>query len=220
MEPVDDGFAATPVELADGSLLTSRLDLAAHRIVIAIDGRERSHNMTLGPSSRSIGEEILELAASHGSLVDVDRSRFGDPGSRTYEREQAEAFHRAAKAVVEAMVDLNRSVAGEVAGPHLWPHGFDIATEWYSPVLFDHEDGRANAQVAAGWYPSDASYVYVNPWPFQGEWAEFGLPHGATWHLDGWQGAELPVPEEGLAPAALVDLARAVHDLAGGLRGR
>jgi hypothetical protein len=95
----------------------------------------------------------------------------------------------------------------------LWPHGFDIATEWFSPRLVEYGDSTANAQVAMGWYPSDEGYVYVNPWPFEDDFTSIVLPPPAQWHLDGWQGAKLDVPSgDGLASDEIASVGHIVHE--------
>ena len=112
-----------------------------------------------------------------------------------------------------AFAEMNSSLPGEIAGPHLWPHGFDIATEWYSPKMAPFGESEASAQIAVGFYPSNQSYFYANPWPFEEDWASHPLPPGASWHRDGWQGAELP--PAGLDQANIVAFGLSVHSIAG-----
>lgn len=214
MDPVGPGFASKPVALADGTSLHSALDLVDHRIRIGADDDERIYDMALGPSPSSIGQAILQLAADHGSRIRVDAGRFEDTDEQVYDTSHAAAFFEVSSTVVDAMRQLNTTLQGEVAGPHLWPHGFDIATEWISEVTVGQGADEANAQIATGWFPSEDSYLYVNPWPFEEEWSRASLPHGAAWHLDGWQGAELSVPASGLQGGVVVELAQAVHVLA------
>ena len=215
MDPVDEGFATAPVVLADGAELSSTLDIANHRIIVSAGSDLLAFDMGEGPSPRSLGDAVVDLAHRHGTTIDVDRARFSDRGKMDYAPGEAASFRESARSVVAAMAEVNADLEGEVTGPHLWPHGFDIATEWYVPRIVEHDGERGNAQIAVGWYPSDSSYLYANPWPFESSWSGATLPHGASWHLDGWQGAELAVPSEGLDGSVLVELARAVHELAG-----
>ena len=108
---------------------------------------------------------------------------------------------------------LNAGLVGHTAGPHLWPHGFDIATEWLSDRIVAADGHEGRAQIAVGWYPGVDSYVYVNPWPFADSFASIDLPGSAAWHLEGWQGAKLDVPRGGALPIEeIVALARRVHE--------
>lgn len=213
MKPTDRGFATQPVVLADGASLRATLDLVDHQILIdAADGRRR-YDMVLGPPPSVVGLAMTQMAADHGPDLAVDTMRFSDTEDQVYSPAHAEAFFVSAGAVLEAMDRVNTGLVGEVEGPHLWPHGFDIATEWYSDTAVSRNAEDATVQIATGWYPSEDSYVYVNPWPFGDGLVDDPLPHGARWHTNGWQGAELGVPADGLEGSALIDLARAVHQL-------
>ncbi|MCL1594599.1 MAG: hypothetical protein M3132_09635, partial [Actinomycetia bacterium] len=133
-----------------------------------------------------------------------------------YDSAHAAVFLAVASSVVEAFDTINSSVPGEITGPHLWPHGFDIATEWYSPNMVDYEGTPTSAQIALGWYPSGDAYFYANPWPFEDAFLETELPAGATWNTEGWFGAKLDVAdvdrEDGVA--TVVALGVSVHDAA------
>ncbi|MCL1600880.1 MAG: DUF5996 family protein [Actinomycetia bacterium] len=207
------GLLSAPTPLADGSDLYSTIDLKTHEIVISANGDAERIDLTDGPSSLSIGEAAVAVAARHGTDIDADKERFGGSDTLVYNKDHAAAFFAAASYAATAFADMNNSLAGEVAGPHLWPHGFDIATEWYSSKMASYGDSEASAQIAVGFYPSNESYFYANPWPFEEDWASHPLPPGASWHLDGWQGAELP--PAGIDHANIVAFGLSVHSIAG-----
>ena len=69
----------------------------------------------------------------------MDTDRYSDPSPKAYDPEAGSAFLANAKNVVMAMEFVNQRLDGEIVGPHLWPHGFDIATEWYSEKTVDYE---------------------------------------------------------------------------------
>lgn len=194
MQPTERGFAAAEVTLADGSTLTSEIDLAQHRVVVAIGETSSVTHLREGVSSRAIGELALALADDNGSTIEVDDDRLGTDAPLPYVAEDAEAFLEAAQHAIVAMERVNQGLSGDIGGPHLWPHGFDIATEWYSERVVTGDSGPANAQIAMGWYPAVESYFYVNPWPFRDEYAAIQLPVGASWHIEGWFGAKLDIP--------------------------
>ena len=195
LDPTSSGFAAAPVTLADGERLSVELDLVRHRLVAAAGADAIEFDLGAGPPPRHVGEAIHALAEKHGTTIDVERERFDEASIQPYVADHATAFLRASQAAIVAMEDLNADLIGEIAGPHLWPHGFDIATEWFSDKSVAYGGSLTNAQIAVGWYPHASSYVYVNP----------------------WQGAKLDIPDGGaIAGGSLTDLGRAVHDLARG----
>ncbi|MEN8041566.1 MAG: DUF5996 family protein, partial [Actinomycetota bacterium] len=206
------GLVASPTPLADGEELTTSIDLVEHRIVVQA-GEDVEHlDISGGPSPADIGNAILAIADKHGSTIDVDPDRIAGSETLPYDREHAERFLAAATYAANAFGEMNGAVSGEVTGPHLWPHGFDIATEWYSDKLVPYGDSEAPAQIAVGFYPANESYFYANPWPFEDAWAEKPPVEGSTWHLDGWQGAVLD--PEGVDGADIVAFGSSVHELA------
>ena len=212
MDPHPVGFVTWPTPLADGSELVTVLDLERHVVTASAGDDVIDIDLTSGPSSRSVGDALMGLATSHGLDADVDVERFGSSESRSYDTAHAEAFLGASRAAVAALESVHDPLGGEVAGPHLWPHGFDVAAEWFSERMVPYGDGEASAQIAMGWYPSEESYVYVNPWPFRAEYEEIPLPAGAAWHRDGWDGAQLFVPAVGVDTATVAELGSTVHE--------
>ena len=212
MKIARNGLRTSPTPLADGTNLVATIDLVGHEIVIEAGGDTECIDIATGPSPAAIGEAMLTFAARHGSGIDADEERFADTDTRIYVPDHASAFLASALFVSDAFSEMNKSVPGEVTGPHLWPHGFDIATEWFSTVRVPYGDSDASAQIAVGWYPAGDGYFYANPWPFQDSWAETPVLEGTSWHLDGWQGAVLD--SAGVESTKVVAFGRAVHDLA------
>jgi hypothetical protein len=213
MVPTLTGFAAAPTPLGDGSTLTSAIDLSGHRLEVCAGDDRLVVDLREGTPPSAVGADIERLAASHGATFSVDRARFAAAERQHYDPGHAALFRDAARAATEALDVLNAGLVGHTAGPHLWPHGFDIATEWFSDRIVAADGHEGRAQIAVGWYPGVHSYVYVNPWPFADSFASIDLPGSATWHIEGWQGAKLDVPEGGALPIEeIVALARRVHE--------
>ncbi len=207
-------FATEAVPLHDGAELVSSLDVASDRITLTAGEEQRILTLSDGPSPRSVGNEIVALADRHGSQFDVDASRYADDSPQSYDTGHATAWFDNTAWVAAAFDEINAGIDGEVTGPHIWPHGFDLATEWFSTRVVEGEDGSPNAQIAIGFYPAGEPYFYANPWPFDPAWASIDLPHGATWNTDGWFGAKLEVSGTGpISRSVIVELGRFVHDL-------
>lgn len=212
MTVTSEGLVSAPTPLGDGTELVGVIDLTSHEIVLSAGDHTERIDISTGPSSRSIGAAMVSMAAQHGSDIDVETDRFGGSEELQYSADHATTFHAASLVAVAAFEEMNLSVPGETAGPHLWPHGFDIATEWYSTTMVPHGDGEAPAQIAVGFYPSNDSYFYANPWPFEEPWGEEVPVDGGSWHLEDWQGVVLPAKD--LSKRGIVALGTAVHELA------
>ena len=219
LHPVQDAeitvFASARTPLADGTELVSVLDIDRHVITVTAGSDRQTFDLLGGPSPHSIGSAVTALAFRHGSEAEVDGSRFDDTDEQVYEQWHAKAWHANSVWVIDTFAILNTRIDGETAGPHLWPHGFDIATEWFSTRVVDEGEG-GNAQIAVGFYPAGDAYFYANPWPFDVEWTQASLPSGASWHTEGWQGAMLPVSQLGGEDQReqVLGFARSVHELA------
>lgn len=214
MEPTGTGWAAAATPLADGTKLESELDLENHRILVRAGDDEMRPDLTDAGSPMGLAHAVARLAEAHGSTIDIDTDRVPDLATAGYDPSAAAAFQASATAAVDAMAVLNSSLDGEVTGPHLWPHGFDIATEWFSQRLVDYDGSPTNAQINLGWYPLEDAYLYSIPWPFEESFAEASLPGDAIWHRAGWDGARWDVRSE-ISTADVTELGRRVHEVAG-----
>jgi hypothetical protein len=216
MRPSSAGLSTAPITLGDGSELISSIDVANHQILIVAGSDSRSIALEPGPSPLSVGEAVLSFAAERGTVVNADASRYEDSGAQRYEPSDAVSWLENTRWLVDTFTAFNASFSGEVTGPHMWPHGFDVATEWFSDKTVDSNGAATSAQIALGFYPAGDAYFYVNPWPFEDSWADTELPGAATWHVEGWQGAKLMASDLGADTDrdVVIDLAQTVHDLA------
>ena len=174
-----------------------------HRDCISLtgsDGRSWSIPMDAGLSSSGMGERVLAAAAEAGITGEVDRSRFAGDELGIYD---PDAVRRFFTAIVRAqrVFTRHRARLGIDAGPiQLWPHGFDLAMEWFGTRVESYQENGKTlelpAQLNLGFYPGDddaGSYFYSNPWPFDSDkLLDRELPAGAVWHTEGWQGVMLP----------------------------
>jgi hypothetical protein len=112
------------------------------------------------------------------------------------------------------------TLPGETSPVQLWPHGFDLAFEWFGSRIEIYEGAEYPSQLNLGFSPGDSddqSYFYSNPWPFEGKiLLDKPLPKGASWHTEGWQGTILPYLElvgDSKADQRLLDYAAWVFKL-------
>ena len=117
------------------------------------------------------------------------------------------------------------SLSGELGLVQLWPHGFDLAFEWFGTRVVEYEEGgsvtKYPSQLNLGFSPGEAShpqpYFYSNPWPFdEAQLVDKPLPRGARWSTGSWQGTLLPYAElvdDSQAEKRLLKYARGVFEI-------
>lgn len=217
-----NGLITDNMPQPDGGIVTGRMDFQRAQLILeSSDGHDWAWPMDAGLSGSAMGERLLAAAAEAGLTKQVGRDRFASDEPGVYD---AGVVGRFFVALVRADRVLQRHSTrlGRKSGPvNFWPHGFDLSVEWYGTrVVRSTEDGEVKeqpAQLNLGFYPGeddDSSYFYSNPWPFDADkLLGRGLPDGAVWHTDGWEGTMLPytaVHDE----AQVLDYAAAVYDIA------
>lgn len=214
------GLVTDPVVLADGGLLTLRMDFRDHAVHLETShGDHRIFAMTDGASGTQFGDTIVEAARRFGLNGPFARDRYESDATGTYDPAAAEVFWEAIAAVAGVFATHNASLVGEVGPVQVWPHGFDLATEWFGDgdeTWSEGDDsGSSPRQINLGFYPGDSEqYFYSNPWPLRGaDLTSRPLPHGAEWITDEFEGSKLAysaIAEDPEGPAKLADYARAV----------
>jgi hypothetical protein len=221
-----DGLISDPVALPDGGAVRLKMDLVAHQIVLTANGeRLASFGMAEGTSSSEMGNRVLGEVAKLGLMGDYDRARFENDDRRAYDPGRVSEFLKALVKADRIFEQHRETLPGERGPVQLWPHGFDLAFEWFGTRVEVYEENGERqelpSQLNLGFFPGGpetAPYFYSNPWPFEGD-KLLGkeLPEGASWHTNGWQGTILPYKALEADPAAeqrLLAYAKRVFELA------
>lgn len=194
---VPRGLETKAMQLPAGGELILRLDLVDHQIVVVADGRNAAtFAMTDGLTGTEMGDAVIDAVATLGLEGEYDRTKFESAGVREYEPAVAATF-LATLTDLAAVLSIQRHRTGAGAGPlQLWPHGFDLSFEWFGTRVEEFEEHGELKQLPAqcnfGFYPGGRSYLYSNPWPFEGDsLLSVDLPGAAEWHTEGWQGSIL-----------------------------
>ena len=217
------GLVTDPVPLPDGGSMQVRMDIVNHQIAVESSrGATATVPMNEGLTSTAVGDALIAAIADLGLGGDLDRTKFESDDARPYDEAAASLMFAVFIDVATVFERHRAGVDGSVGIVQLWPHGFDLAMDWFgtrSEVY--EEDGKATehpSQLNLGFYPGGDAYFYSNPWPFDGaELMARPLPHGAQWHTEGWEGSILPYASLVDDPAGLeklADYARAVFDAA------
>ncbi|WP_420628988.1 DUF5996 family protein [Candidatus Leptofilum sp.] len=225
LKPRPDGLTSDNIPLPNGGVLALRLDFHQHQLVLETSsGQTQSMSLQDGMTGTEMGEWVITAVAQHGITGDFAREKFESDEPREYDAAQAVRFFGVLSNVARTFEKHRAKLEGVVSPVQVWPHGFDIAFDWFgSRVERAEEHGKMQefpAQLNLGFYPGGDPYFYSNPWPFEAD-ALLGkpLPHGAVWHTDGWQGTKLPYSNlvnqpEPDAETKLLEYAQAVYDLA------
>ncbi len=152
--------------------------------------------MNAGLTATEMGNALIAAGSEFGLSADYDRSKFESDDPRPYDEGDARAFFGALVAA-NGVLTIQRNRLEGILGPiQLWPHGFDLAFEWFGTrTVTAAEGGESNelpAQINLGFYPAGDAYFYSNPWPFEADvLLNVDLPGGAEWHTEGWEGSKL-----------------------------
>ncbi len=218
------GLVTDDMALPDGGTFNVGLNLKSHEVVVESSaGKSTAFSMAEGTTGTEMGDRVIAAVAALGIEGEYDREKFQDEDARSYGQEAAGVFLQAANNVSGVFEQHRTSLSGEVGPVQLWPHGFDLATEWFGTRVEKYEEGgemtEQASQLNLGFYPgTDRPYFYSNPWPFEGaQLLGEALPHGAKWHTEGWEGSILYYDQLQGDPQAgtkLAEYANAVFDLA------
>jgi hypothetical protein len=217
------GLVTDTMPLPGGGTFSLRLDLRSHTIVLETStGEERSVSMTDGLTGTEMGNRIIATVAEFGLGADYARDKFESSDPRVYDTGHAAAFF-AAVVNIDHNLEVHRSSLEGSPGPiQIWPHGFDLAFEWFGTKTETHEEhGETTelpSQLNLGFYPAGRAYFYSNPWPFDSDTlTSVPLPEPANWNTEGWEGSilyydELLATEK--PEATLLEYAKAVYEVA------
>ena len=203
-----NGLVTDNLPVPSGGSVALRMDLVGDSVVIeSSDGTASSVPMTDGLTGTEFADALIAAVANCGLEGDYLREKFVDETPREYDPQVATAL-MGVFVNANTVLERRRATLGDSVGPvQAWPHGFDLAFEWYGTRMEQYEEGgevQAHpAQLNFGLYPAGRAYFYSNPWPFEGE-ALLGveLPHGAEWQTEGWKGSVLYYDQVAADPAA------------------
>ena len=220
------GLTTDNIPLPDGGVLALSLDLQQHAIVLsASDGRRQTFSMQEGATGTEMGEQLIDAVAEYGLTGDYAREKFESDETRDYDPDAVARYFRAVVNADRTFKKHKVSLSGEMSPVQVWPHGFDLAFEWFGDRVETYEEeGEVQeypSQLNLGFYPGGGElepYFFSNPWPFEeAELLDKPLPKGARWFTESWQGTILPYDQlvgDPRAEERLLDYARAVFEIA------
>ena len=222
-----DGLVTDNMPLPGGGIFALKMDLLGHKVVLFTSrGETREFSLTGGLSASAFGDQVLGAVTDLGLTGEYAREKFENDEPRQYDPAAAERYFTAVVNADRLFKKHRASLSGEVGPVQLWPHGFDLAFEWFGTRTVEYEEGgqieKYRSQINLGFSPGESShpepYFYSNPWPFEADQlVNKPLPSGARWFTESWQGSVLEYASlvgDSQAEDKLLAYARAVYDLA------
>jgi hypothetical protein len=217
------GFRTDNISIPGGGVARVLMDLLDHEAVVETStGQRHSVSLNEGLTGTEFGDRLLTIMETLGVSAEYDRTQYEDDDAREYDALEGTQFFRAMAAVSQVFEEHAAMLDGWVGPVQLWPHGFDMAFEWFGTRSETYQENGEQveypSQINLGLYPGGRPYLYSNPWPFEAD-ALIGhpLPQPARWHTEGWQGGELfydEISHRDDADQLIRRFAKAVFDLA------
>lgn len=217
------GLRTTDMDLPGGEKFWLELDLKHHLAAIHTSyGGTQAFSLGDGLTGTQFGDQVITAVSKLGLEGEYARAKFESDEPRAYEPAKAEAFLTALTTAHHVMHKHRSRLTGNIGPVQFWPHGFDLAFEWFGTRVETYEEhGEVTeypSQINMGFYTAGDPYFYSNPWPFEGDkLLDKALPDGAKWFTDGWEGSIFPYSEligDDNGPARLLEYARTVYDVA------
>jgi hypothetical protein len=172
------------------------MDLNRHEVVVErSDGGSDAVPMNSGLTGSQFGDALLAVVTGLGIEGEYARDKFESDEARVYSDSAAAVFFAVLVNVDHNLETQRSSLSGPVGPLQIWPHGFDLAFEWYGDRTVAHEENgetvQSPSQLNLGFYPAGRPYFYSNPWPFDPSLPNEPLPAPAAWNTEGWEGSIL-----------------------------
>lgn len=165
------GLTTDNIVLPDGGLLSGRLDLRNHEIVLeSSSGWQRSFDTRAGRTGTEMAEAIIEAVEEIGLTGEYVRKDFEDSDAGAYDEAAVAPFWRALTSSAAVFQGHRATLDHRQVGPvQLWPHGFDVAFEWFGTKEWEQEGSMHRSQLNLGFYSAGRPYFYSNPYPYLGD---------------------------------------------------
>ncbi|NQV06426.1 hypothetical protein HQ535_07730, partial [bacterium] len=132
LKPRPEGLVTDPIPLPGGGSLGLTMDLALHQVVVrASGGATHAFDLRSGATGTEFADQLIAAAEEHGLEGGYQRDKFESDDPAVYDPAAAEAFG-VGFGNAAMVLARHRAALGTRVGPiQVWPHGFDLAFEWF-----------------------------------------------------------------------------------------
>ena len=209
LKPRPNGLATSNIALPDGGLMNGLLDFRNHEIVLeSSSGWRRSFSAREGRTGTQMAEALIDSVEEIGLTGEYVRKDFEDDAAGKYDEAAVAPFWTALTSVT-GVFEAHRATLDHrsVSPVQFWPHGFDLAFEWFGTKQAEEGGTTYPSQLNLGFYSAGRPYFYSNPFPFSGdEVRKMELSVGA-WCDEMFEGSILYYDEVADSPDVVAKLA-------------
>jgi len=186
------GLMIDNIGLPAGGLLSGWLDLRTHQVIIETSHGDRDElDMSAGLTGTEMADAIIGLVARHGLEGEYVRKDFENEAPTHYDPAHAATFWTALTNASKVLEAHRAAVGGDVGPVQFWPHGFDLAFEWFGTKQVEYDGDMLTAQLNLGFYSTGKPYFYSVPWPLERGLLDSPPPGEGRWCDDAFAGAIL-----------------------------
>lgn len=185
------GLGSSRIELA--------IDLVAGEVALSVSGGSDWRSPLGKAGWADILDRVRRAAAAGAASSPLDVSQTAEMTSQGYDPEAGRQYWQALSRIGAVFNHFSGKLRGEVHGPQLWPHHFDLAVLWLTGRLVTGQDpadeAYADENMNFGFSTGDdgipEAYFYATAYPAVEHFAVDGLPAGARQNTTGWHGVRL-----------------------------
>ncbi len=212
------GLTIQNIGLPNGGLLNGWLDMRSHEVVIETSHGDRTaFDMTAGMTGTEMADTIISHVSGLGLEGEYVRKDFESDDPTSYKRDQAASYWTALSNASKVLDAQRASRTGDLGPVQFWPHGFDLAFEWFGTKEVEYDGSMLPSQLNLGFYSTGDPYFYSVPWPFDNDLLTGPAPGEGRWTDDPFSGAVLDysaVADRPEGADVVADFAQAAYDAA------
>jgi len=186
------GLTIDNVGLPSGGLLNGWVDMRTHEVVIETShGDRKGFAMGAGMTGTEMADAIIDHVSGFGLEAEYVRKDFENDEATSYNPDHAGTYWTALSNASKVLEAQRAGLTGELGPVQFWPHGFDLAFEWFGTKKVEYEGTMLPSQLNLGFYSAGDPYFYSVPWPFDEALLTGPAPGAGRWTNDPFQGSVL-----------------------------